>query len=314
MNKYLKVLIFLSIPTSIIFFNTLRVSGDGIIIVAPGMSAGSVVGRLIDSGAVNRASSSLLKVILSKKGKVGNYTYVDGESILSLARRIVKGASDECTISFIPGLTLHEYKKQLTGNAGFYGSVSSDIKEGDILPDTYTHKCQTHRNIVLLHARRRMDDFLDGILSDIDWERFYLGSRNDVVILASIVEKEAGTVEEMGIIASVFKNRLRIGMRLQTDPTVIYQKTGGERVGGIVLTTDDLGQSGSYNTYKISGLPVGAIASPSKRAIIAVVNPRETKFLYFVANGKGGHNFSKTYEEHLQYVKQYRAITGGSST
>jgi UPF0755 protein len=127
-------------------------------------------------------------------------------------------------------------------------------------------------------------------------------SIHDVLTLASIVKGETNDVEEMPTIAGVYYNRLRIGMPLQADPTVQYAQPDGWKK----LSYHDLKIDSPYNTYKYTGLPPGPINNPGKNAILAALYPDSNKYLYFVANGEGGHNFSKTYSQHLKKVRQYR--------
>ena len=135
-----------------------------------------------------------------------------------------------------------------------------------------------------------------------------LNNSLELVVLASIVEKEAGNEEDKKKVASVFLNRLKKKMRLQSDPTVVYSLTRGNGNLNRELTRSDLKIKSPFNTYKIAGLPPTPICNPSKSSIYAVANPLETDFLYFVANGKGGHNFSKTLQQHNRFVKEYRRL------
>ena len=135
-----------------------------------------------------------------------------------------------------------------------------------------------------------------------------LNNYNDVLILASIIEKETSLNYEKSSVAQVFLNRLRLNMKLQSDPTVIY---GIENELGIKkkeLTKNDLGHKSSFNTYLIHGLPEGPICNPGKESITAVTNPSKGDLLYFVANGEGGHNFSSSYEEHIENVKKFKEL------
>ena len=136
-----------------------------------------------------------------------------------------------------------------------------------------------------------------------------LNNYNDVLILASIIEKETSLNHEKSRIAQVFLNRLRLKMKLQSDPTVIY---GIENELGIKkkeLTKNDLNHESNFNTYLIHGLPVGAICNPGKDSIIAVTNPSKGNLLYFVADGEGGHNFSSNYNQHIENVKKYKEFS-----
>lgn len=297
---------FVIIALLIFYIYSLTFSTNGVVKVKSGTSASHMVNELLPHG--NIFEKMVLRFYISKSAKIGNYTFNSGERVLKIASKIKNGLSDVCTITFIPGKTFSYYKKQIMSYDDFSGDITVDIPEGYILPDTYTHRCQSSRNFVLLHAREKMDEYLREILSDVDFQTFYLKNPNEVLTMASIVEKETGVGFERDMVASVFKNRLKLGMRLQTDPTVIYQESGRTGELGRSLTVDDLKVGGDYNTYVIRGLPPTPIASPSREAIYATINPADTKYLYFVATGNGGHNFSESYEKHIGYVHSYRKV------
>jgi UPF0755 protein len=140
-----------------------------------------------------------------------------------------------------------------------------------------------------------------------------IATKEQAVTLASIVEKETAVPEERPVIASVFMNRLSKGMRLQSDPTIIYGITGGKGRLDRALTRKDIDTPTEYNTYRIDGLPPGPIANPGRAALEAVLNPTPTKYLYFVADGTGGHAFAATLAEHNRNVRKWRKIEGNAA-
>ena len=184
-----------------------------------------------------------------------------------------------------------------------------DLHDGDIFPDTYTVARGTNRLALLDLMRKRMAQIQDV------WQKTNrrlpkpLRDWNDVITLASIVQKETPQVREMPIVASVYLNRLNRGMRLQADPTVVYALTNGlGDMQGQPLLRGHLQIDSPYNTYKNKGLPPAPIANVGQAAIRAVLKPADTNYLFFVADGRGGHKFSRDYEEHQKNHAKWRKI------
>ncbi|MEC8165372.1 MAG: endolytic transglycosylase MltG, partial [Pseudomonadota bacterium] len=179
--------------------------------------------------------------------------------------------------------------------------------EGSILPETYSYQFGETRAEVL----NRMSKAMQHLLADL-WANRKPGlpfkDPIEAVILASIVERETGVAEERSRVAGVFVNRLRRGMRLQSDPTVAYAATNGKQPLGRPLTRKDLDAAHPYNTYWIKGLPPSPISNPGRAALAATLNPLETDELYFVADGTGGHAFAKTLAEHNRNVAKWRKL------
>jgi UPF0755 protein len=185
------------------------------------------------------------------------------------------------------------------------GPVPTDIAEGTIWPDTYFYSYGDSRAALVTRMTRAMTKELEAL-----WARridgLPLKSPDQAVILASIVEKETGIASERTHVASVFYNRLKQGMKLQSDPTVIYAITKGEKPLGRPLSHADLDIVSPYNTYVVAGLPPGPIANPGQAAILAVLRPARTKDLYFVADGSGGHAFADNVTAHNRNVTRLR--------
>jgi len=156
--------------------------------------------------------------------------------------------------------------------------------------------------VELFHVPGHLDRHWNERADDLPY-----GTRQEALILASIVEKETALPEERDRIAAVFVNRLRRGMRLESDPTIIYGLTGGEPLGRGIRRSE-LDRKTDYNTYQIDGLPPTPICNPGKEAILAVLNPPETQDLFFVANGEGGHVFAETYAQHRRNVTAWRRV------
>ena len=187
------------------------------------------------------------------------------------------------------------------------GEVKDVPPEGMLAPDSYEVRTGDDRAELLDRMRAAQE-----VLLAAAWEgrdpSVPLASPEDALILASIIEKETGVAEERGQVASVFVNRLRQGMRLQTDPTVIYGLTNGQGVLGRGLRQSELRKRTPYNTYVIDALPPTPIANPGRASLEAAVNPDETDYLFFVADGTGGHAFATTLDEHNENVKRWREI------
>ena len=179
--------------------------------------------------------------------------------------------------------------------------------EGAVLPDTYLHERATSRATLLDRATRAMDRALAEAWASRA-ENLPLASPNDLLTLASIVERETGRPDERPRVAQVFLNRLKRGMRLQSDPTVVYAASGGAGTLDRPITRTDLDTPHPYNTYRIPALPPGPIASPGPAALAAVAHPATGEDLYFVADGTGGHAFAKTLDDHNRNVARWRAL------
>lgn len=210
-------------------------------------------------------------------------------------------------IALAEGVTSWQIVEALKAADFLDGEVAEVPPEGMLAPDSYEVKEGDSRISVL----ERMQEAQIAILDEA-WrnraEGLPLASMEEALTLASIVEKETGVAEERGKVASVFVNRLRQGMRLQTDPTVIYGITKGQGILGRGLRRSELRRRTDYNTYQIDGLPPGPIANPGRAAIEAAVNPDSTDYLFFVADGTGGHAFAKTLKEHNENVARWRKI------
>lgn len=205
------------------------------------------------------------------------------------------------------GVTSFQVVEALRAAEFLTGEIDDVPPEGSLAPDTYQLSKGADRNSLLAQMAERQS----AILAE-EWEARPFGlpyeTPEEALIMASIVEKETGVAGERPQVASVFVNRLRQGMRLQTDPTVIYGVTNGQGILDRGLRRSELDAETPYNTYRIDGLPPTPIANPGRAAINAALNPDETDYLYFVADGSGGHAFSRTLEEHNAAVSRWREI------
>jgi UPF0755 protein len=225
-----------------------------------------------------------------------------GSEILDLLQH---GRPVQRLITVTEGMPSIIVEERLAANNFLTGPTPS-IMEGSVLPDSYSfERGETRANVAM-----RMQVAMAKTLGQLWAKRANkcpVNSKEEAVVLASIVEKETGKASERPTIAGVYCNRLRIGMKLDADPTVIYPITKGRPLGRRIKRSE-LNAVTGYNTYREPGLPIGPIANPGKASIAAVLNPAETKALYFVADGTGGHVFADTLQQHQANVQKWYAI------
>src|SRR5712672_3248961 len=239
--------------------------------------------------------------------KAGEYVFPKHASVREVVETIVEGKVVQHQLTVPEGLTSEQIVARLLESDILSGSVKDVPREGSLLPDSY----HFNRGFTREQMIQRMRQTQDRLVRDV-WERrtpdLPLKSPEQLVILASIIEKETGKAEERTRIAAVLTNRLKQKMKLQSDPTIIYGLAFGKGALGHPLTKSEIAQPTPYNTYVIDGLPPGPIASPGRGSIEAAANPARTKELYFVADGTGGHAFADSYDRHQRNVGKLRAI------
>lgn len=237
--------------------------------------------------------------------RAGEYEVPAHAGIAELLALLRRGKQVEHQVTIPEGLTSGQVAGIVNALPLATGHVAPPA-EGSVLPQTYDYLWNTPRRTILHRAEAAMTRALTAA-----WAKrapdLPLATPEDALTLASIVQAEAKLTAEMPRIASVYENRLRRGMMLQADPTVIFAQTGGTQVGGASISRADLENSSPYNTYVHAGLPPGPICSPGIAAIDAVLHPAKTDDLYFVANGTGGHTFSRDFQQQLQAIKKFFA-------
>ena len=236
----------------------------------------------------------------------GEFAFPANASLHQALDILRHGRQVERHLTIPEGLTAQQIAALINAAPAMTGTVAPPA-EGAILPNTYDYLFGASRQALL----ERAEHALDGTLSTLWPDRapgLPLSSPAQAVTLASIVERETAKPGERAVVAGVYLNRLRIGMRLQADPTVIYGVTDGRGVMDRPLDDADLRASGAYNTYLNAGLPPGPIAAPGVASIEAVLHPADTDALYFVANGSGGHVFSHDYSEQARNVARLRKL------
>jgi UPF0755 protein len=225
---------------------------------------------------------------------------------------ITEGKVVQHTLTIAEGLTSEQIVARLLQNTALAGTIKEIPREGTLLPETYKFTRGTTRESII----QRMQQSSQRALREI-WDHRAQGlplkSPEELLTLASIVEKETGKPDERTRVAAVFINRLKQKMRLQSDPTIIYGLTGGKGSLGRPIMKSEIEQATPYNTYVIDGLPPGPIANPGLASLEATANPARTKEIYFVADGTGGHVFAENYEQHQKNVARLRAIENGSA-
>lgn len=297
----------------------LNITQTELFTISSGMSISQLTRSFVDKGWLNsrfwlrnyvRFTPHLTNL------KVGTYQIKPEQSLLDVIELLVSGNEHQFQITFVEGSTIKEWLAQFkTAEHIKHTLVNmpiSDISEqlglqksnpeGLFFPDTYAYTANTSDVELLQRANKRLEQHLTEQWgkrqANLPYENAY-----QALIMASIIEKETGVLGEQKIIASVFVNRLRKKMRLQTDPTVIYGL--GERYKGDI-TYKHLREKTAYNTYRINGLPPTPIAMPGLKAIEAALNPDNTNFLYFVSNGNGKHIFSTNLADHNKAVRLYQ--------
>ncbi len=289
-----------------------------IIAIPAGDSSRMIAERLEEQGAISSQTLFLAKFMsdnaierLSGRRerhlKAGEYEIEAGASLESIIAKLSEGRSLLYSVTLPEGLTSHEIVRRLMNDQNLSGEVTQIPPEGTLLPETFKVPRSTSRLQVLTLLRREQEAFLNA-----QWETrapdLPFATKHEALVLASLVEKESGPRDDPAEIAGVFVNRLRKGMRLQSDPTILYGKHGPDVDWGAKIFRSDINTKTAYNTYQIAGLPPTPICNPGRRAIAAVLRPAKTDNLFFVADGRGGHIYSKTLQEHEQAVRQWRRI------
>jgi UPF0755 protein len=259
--------------------------------------------RIIDTPIVFVAGAMLMGA--TSDLKAGEYLFDAKVSMRDVVETLVEGRAILHQLTIAEGLTSEQIVQRLMESEVLTGELREIPREGTLLPESYKVSRNTPRQQLI----NRMAAAHTRVLQEV-WERratdLPIKTPEQLVTLASIVEKETGKADERTRVAAVFINRLSRKMRLQSDPTIIYGMVGGKGSIGRPLTRDDVERPTPYNTYVIDGLPPGPIANPGRASLEAVANPSRTRELYFVADGSGGHVFATNYDQHLKNVARWR--------
>jgi len=286
-------------------------SEDKIVNIPSRAGMADIADVLQREGVIDNNRWAFIGAVLALKArselKPGEYSFQKSASLRDVIGTIVEGKVVQHSVTIPEGLTSEQIVARLSDNDIFAGSVREVPREGTLLPETYKFPRGTTREQVV----QRMQQAQKRALAEI-WERrspdVPLKSPDQLVTLASIVEKETGKPDERSRVAAVFVNRLRQKIKLQSDPTIIYGLVGGKGTLGRPIKRSEIAQPSPYNTYVIDGLPPGPISNPGRASLEAAANPARTRDLFFVADGTGGHAFTETYDQHQKNVAKLRAM------
>ncbi len=277
--------------------------------VVPHGGSAQIAERLARDGVIGQPRVFLGAALLTRDDRplrAAEFVFPAHVSVRQVLAILRSGHSVEHHLTIAEGLTAQQIHGVLARADAITGGVPA-IPEGSVLPQTYDYEYGTERSQIIERAQAAMDKELTAAWADRA-PGLPLSSPREALILASIVERETAKAEERPHVAAVYLNRLRLGMRLQADPTVVYAASGGAGVLDHRLTRGDLERDNPFNTYRSAGLPPGPICSPGLESLRAVLHPAASEDLYFVADGSGGHVFSRSYDAHDTAVARWRAL------
>lgn len=280
-----------------------------VVLIKPGEGTSAIAAQLARVGVIQNADLFRLGLRLRSEQsqlKAGEYGFDPHASMADVAGILIAGKSIEYKLTAAEGLTSDMIYRLVASDPVLVGDPGAEPAEGTLLPETYLFtRGMTRAKLIALMAEAQTKFIADHWATRA--KGLPLRSPAEAVVLASIVEKETAIPEERRHIAAVFANRLKSGIKLESDPTIIYGITKGYPLGRGIRESE-LTRAAPYNTYVIAGLPPGPICNPGKDAIAAVLDPENSPDLYFVANGKGGHVFTASFAEHQKNVAKWRQI------
>lgn len=282
------------------------------VVVRRGDSSREIAQRLEAEGVVSSSHVFVAYVVTRPwfgrpplQLKAGDYVFDPGRSIRQVANEIAEGRSVLTTVTIPEGLTSHQIVERLKADATLTGTLTVVPPEGSLLPETYKIPRASPRSAIIELMQQEHKKFLAKA-----WEErapnLPYKTMEEALVMASIIEKETGRRDERERVAAVFVNRLRQNMRLQSDPTILYGLFGGQVAWGKPILRSEINSRTAHNTYQINGLPPSPICNPGRASILAALKPANTKDLYFVADGQGGHVFTETLKDHTNAVKDWR--------
>ena len=312
-------LLFVGIPTAAITYILIGPGGvykaanrgkDSVVVVEKGYKLEDIANLVVEQKLVNNKAIFYTAAFIGRSWgslKAGEFLIPEHARPIDIIMILCCGRVIVHSITFHEGITIAEVIEKLYATPNLKGGIEYIPVEGFLLPETYSY--------VYGETRQSIIDRMQAAMTQVISKEWLMRQKDlpyktpeDALTMASIIEKETGRAAERARIAAVFVNRMRLGMKLQSDPTVIYGITRGKTKLGRSITKSDLKSETVYNTYLIGGMPPHPIACPGAAAIKAALNPAKSNDLFFVANGMGGHNFSRTYAQHTSYVANWRQI------
>jgi UPF0755 protein len=317
-NAIITIVLVLMIGTAVAYYygrQKLEAPGplqeDKVVNIPPRAGMTDIADVLQREGVIDNNRWAFIGSVFALKArselKPGEYLFQKNASLRDVIGTMVDGKVVQHAVTIPEGLTSEQIVSRLTDNDIFAGTVREIPREGTLLPETYKFPRGTTREQVIA----RMQQAQKRVVTEV-WEHrnpdVPVKTPEQLVTLASIVEKETGRADERSRVAAVFVNRLRQKIKLQSDPTIIYGLVGGKGTLGRPIKRAEIQQPSPYNTYVVDGLPPGPIANPGRASLEAAANPARTRDLFFVADGTGGHTFTETYDQHQKNVAKLRAM------
>ena len=287
-------------------YSKINISYNKVVYIKQGQTVNEIVEALKNKNLVK--NHHLFKLLLKlsgndKKIQYGEYSFQGETSKIDIVEKLISGNYFYRKLTIPECSSIKEILDIVNNNIFLKGNISKVPSEGTIFPDTYFFQRNDDKNIIISRMKKKMDKVVASVWRN-DNELFQ--SKEDLIILASLIEAEAKDNFEKYTIASVFYNRIKKGMKLQSDPTILYYKNLKSKIKTRKIFKKDLLSDNPWNTYTRKGLPLTAICNPGIQALEAAMNPSKTSFLYFVADGMGGHRFSDNYREHLENIKLWK--------
>ncbi len=307
---FMSVLAFMSLVAGVKKYLTSSFNSDNQVIYIKKGSNLSQILDILDGHGIIRYKyllSNIIKLKTHNNPKIffGEFFFKKGITVAEIIELLLKNKLYYRSITFPEGLTTHTILEMLNNNEYLVNNIGYSFPEGIYLPETYYYLRGENKADILSRMQKSMDIFLTEAWNNRDKD-VLLKNKYEALVVASLIEKETSLLEEKKLVASVIFNRLRKRMPLQIDPTVIYAFTLGNKNLERPIRKSDLKRQSDYNTYKKYGLPPTPICNPGRDSILAALHPAKTNFLYFVANKKGGHNFSESYRAHVNNVNSIK--------